>query len=176
VLAAKKQRSAVTRSRYCFSGTPTIVLGWLLPLLLVENTKSLLVNCEQFLRLQFSEFEYRYPGAHLIHDNSGGLKYFPYGEYNIKDIPTVPYSPNLNPYAERFARSLRQECLDHFIIFNATQLRRIVKEYIGYYNNYRPHQGLCGIPNAPPEQPKTGEIKQKPPLFGLHNHYYRETA
>jgi hypothetical protein len=57
-----------------------------------------------------------------------------------------------------------------------TQLRRIVKEYIGYYNNYRPLQGLGGIPNAPPEQPPTGEVKQKPLLFGLHNHYYREVA
>ncbi|MDR1388941.1 MAG: integrase core domain-containing protein, partial [Treponema sp.] len=130
----------------------------------------------QFLRLQLSEFDYCYPNSYLIHDNSGELKWFPYNWYSIKDIPTVPYSPNLNAYAERFVRSLRQECLDHFIIFTWTQLRRIVKEYIGYYNNYRPHQGLGGIPNAPPEQPATGEIKQKPLLFGLHNHYYREAA
>jgi transposase InsO family protein len=96
------------------------------------------------LRLQFSEFNYRYPNSHLIHDNSGELKWFPYSRYGINDIPTVPYSPNLNAYAERFVRSLRQECLDHFIIFTWTQLRRIVKEYIGYYNDYRPHQGLGG--------------------------------
>jgi transposase InsO family protein len=83
----------------------------------------------------------------------------------------VPYSPNLNAYAERFARSLRQECLDHFIIFTWVQLHRIVKEYIGYYNHYRPHLGLGDIPNAPPKQPQTGAIKQKPVLFGLHNHY-----
>jgi hypothetical protein len=36
-----------------------------------------------------------------------------------------------------------------------------------------PHQGLHGIPNAPLEQPETGEIKKKPLVFGLHNHYYR---
>ncbi|MDR1389042.1 MAG: integrase core domain-containing protein, partial [Treponema sp.] len=130
----------------------------------------------QFLRLQLSEFDYCYPNSHLIHDNSGELKWFPYNWYSIKDIPTVPYSPNLNAYAERFVRSLRQECLDHFIIFTWTQLRRIIKEYIGYYNNYRPHQGLGGIPNTPPDQPATGAIKQKPLLFGLHNHYYREAA
>jgi hypothetical protein len=39
-----------------------------------------------------------------------------------------------------------------------------------------PHQGLHGIPNAPPEQPETGEIMKKPMVFGLHNHYYREAA
>jgi hypothetical protein len=75
-----------------------------------------------------------------------------------------------------FIRSIRQECLDHFIIFTQTQLRRVVGSYIDYYNNYRPHQGLCGIPNAPPKQPETGEIRKKPLVFSLHNHYYQEAA
>ena len=49
--------------------------------------------------------------------------------------------------------------------------------YIKYYNSFRPHQGLKGIPNAPPEEgSKTGAIRQTPLLFGLHNHYYRETG
>jgi transposase InsO family protein len=84
----------------------------------------------------------------------------------------------MNAFAERFVRSIREECLDYFIVFTYNQLHRIVKSYIDYYNNYRPHQGLKGIPNAPPEQeyPKTGKIKKKPLLFGLHNHYYREAA
>jgi transposase InsO family protein len=128
------------------------------------------------LRRQFFEFEYRYPGSYLIHDNSGELKWFPYSQYNIKDVRITPYSPNMNAYAERFVRSLRRECLDHFVIFTETQLRRVVKSYVDYYNNYRPHQGLRGIPNAPPEQPQTGEIKRTPLVFGLHSHYYREVA
>jgi hypothetical protein len=67
--------------------------------------------------------------------------------------------------------------LDWFIIFTERQLRRIIKSYVDYYNNYRPHQGLKGIPNGLPEQlSKTGAIRQKPMLFGLHNHYYREAA
>jgi transposase InsO family protein len=131
----------------------------------------------QFLRNQFSEFEYEYPEAMLIHDNSGELRWFPYERYHIKDVRIVPYSPDMNAYAERFVRSIRQECLDYFIIFSQGQLRRIIKSYIDYYNNYRPHQGLKGIPNGPPEQgSKTGRIKQKRLLFGLHNHYYREAA
>jgi transposase InsO family protein len=83
----------------------------------------------------------------------------------------------MNAYAERFVRSIRHECLDHFVIFTHGQLRRLVNGYIEYYNNYRPHQGLKGIPSGPPEQgPKTGAIKQMPLLFGLHNHYYREAV
>jgi transposase InsO family protein len=82
----------------------------------------------------------------------------------------------MNAYAERFVRSLRQECLDHFVIFTETQLRNVLKSYIDYYNNYRPHQGLHGIPNALPVQAGTGEIRKKPLVFGLHNHYYREAV
>jgi len=131
----------------------------------------------QFLRNQFSVFEYEHSGSILIHDNSGELKWFPYSQYNFKGIAIVPYSPNMNAYAERFVRSMRNECLDYFIIFTYGQLHRIVKNYIGYYNNYRPHQGLKGIPNGSPETLSTdGKIKQKPLLFGLHNHYYREAA
>ena len=130
-----------------------------------------------FLRNQFSVFAGEYPGSTLIHDNSGELKWFPYDQYHIKGIATVPYSPNMNAYAERFVRSIRQECLDYFIIFTYGQVHRIIKSYIDYYNNYRPHQDIKGIPNGPPKECcKTGPIKQKPLLFGLHNHYYREAA
>jgi len=130
-----------------------------------------------FLRNQLSAFEYEHPGATLIHDNSGELRCFPYEQYNFKDVSIVPYSPNMNAYAERFVRSVRRECLDHFVIFTHGQLDRIMQGYIKYYNSYRPRQGLKGIPNAPPgEVPKAGAIRQTPLLFGLHNHYYRETA
>jgi transposase InsO family protein len=130
-----------------------------------------------FLRNQFSVFEYEHPEATLIHDNSSELKWFPYSQYNIKHITTVPYSPNMNAYAERFIRSFRQECLNFFIIFTYNQLYRIIKSYVDYYNNYRPHQGINGIPNGLLKECfSTGAIKQKPLVFGLHNHYYRQAA
>jgi hypothetical protein len=132
---------------------------------------------KRFLKNCFLDFEEEYPGATLIHDNSSELKWFPYEWYNIKGVSTLPYSPNMNAYAERFVRSVRQECLDHLIIFTDWQLRNVIREYIKYYNNYRPHQGLKGIPKGlPAECSKTGEIKKKELLYGLHHHYYRETA
>jgi transposase InsO family protein len=131
----------------------------------------------QFLRNQFSDFEQEHPGSYLIHDNSGELRHFPYSQYNFKDVAIVPYSPNMNAYAERFVRSIRQECLNHFIVFTYRQLHRLVRAYVGYYNNYRPHQGLKGIPKGSQELvQKTGQIRRKPLLFGLHSHYYREAA
>jgi transposase InsO family protein len=130
-----------------------------------------------FLRNQFSVFEHEHPNSTLIHDNSSELKWFPYSQYNFKHIATIPYSPNMNAYAERFIRSVRQECLNFFIIFSYNQLFKIIKGYIGYYNNYRPHQGLDGIPyGLPKECSTTGAIRQKPLVFGLYNHYYRQAA
>ena len=116
--------------------------------------------CRLFLRNQFIEFGYTHPGATLIHDNSNELRWFPYEQFNIKGVGIVPYSPDMNAYAERFVRSIRQECLDYFIIITYGQLHRIVKSYIGYYNNYRPHQGLKGIPNGQSEQPSTGVLSR----------------
>jgi transposase InsO family protein len=129
-----------------------------------------------FLRNQLSYFSDQHPDSYLIHDNSGELKWFPYNQYDIKDVGIVPYSPNMNAYAERFVRSIRKECLDYFIIFTYGQLHRVVTSYIDYYNNYRPHQGIRGIPNGPPETGGAGPVRKRPLLFGLHNHYYREAA
>ncbi len=140
----------------------------------------------RFLRSQFSYFEELYPNSYLIHDNSGELKYFPYQEYEINGVATTPYSPNLNAYvgcipsnktgfcdqAERFIRSIRQECLDWFIIFSEKQLRNILRNYMEYYNKYRPHQSLKSIPEGKPPD-VSGKIKKMPILYGLHNHYYR---
>jgi putative transposase len=78
----------------------------------------------------------------------------------------------LNAYAERFIRSVRQECLDWFVIFSERQLRNILKFYMEYYNQYRPHQGLNSIPEGRPPD-ISGKIKKKSILYGLHNHYYR---
>ena len=99
------------------------------------------------------------------------MKYFPYEEYEINGVVTTPYSPNMNVYAERFIRSVRQECLDWFVIFSEKQLRNILKSYVEYYNQFRPHQGLNAIPEGRPPD-ISGKIKRMLMLFGLHNHYY----
>ncbi len=129
----------------------------------------------RFIRSQISYFEELYPDSYLIHDNSGELKYFPYNEYDIKSVATTPYSPNMNAYAERFIRSIRQECLDWFIIFSEKKLRNIIKKYMEYYNKYRPHQGINSMPEDKLPD-KYGKIRKMPILFGLHHHYYRKTS
>lgn len=146
----------------------------------------------KFLRNQLLGFMFNREDkeTYLIHDNSGELKWMDYESVGIKGVSITPYSPKagrklafcspmrpgMNAYAERFVKSIRRECLDHFIVMNRRQLRNLVKSYMNYYNHMRPHQGLdgkipdCNITHA------CGEIKKVPVLFGLHHHYYRKAS
>ena len=60
----------------------------------------------------------------------------------LKEIVTAPQSPWQNPYAERVIGSIRRECLDHLIVLCENHLGRILKEYVHYYNESRPHLSL----------------------------------
>ena len=55
----------------------------------------------------------------------------------IQEVVTAAHSPWHNPYAERLIGSIRRECLDHLIVLNEEQLRRILRGYFGYYNGVR---------------------------------------
>lgn len=68
-----------------------------------------------------------------------------------------------NAICERFIGSVRRECLDYLLIFNEAHLRRVMKEYVAYFNNERPHQGigqrLPASPNtAAPPSGETGVV------------------
>ena len=80
-------------------------------------------------------------------------------------------------YAERWVRTVREECLDHLLIFSERQLRHVLTEYAAYYNHARPHQGLqqqAPIPFSP--SLPHGVIHRRDVLDGLIHDYYREAA
>ncbi len=52
-----------------------------------------------------------------------------------------PRSPNLNVFAERWARSVKQECLSRLILFGESSLRRALADFIEHYHSERNHQG-----------------------------------
>ena len=51
-------------------------------------------------------------------------------------------APNCNAFAERFVRSIKEECLDRMILFGEASLRRVLREYDSHYHTERNHQGL----------------------------------
>ncbi len=81
----------------------------------------------------------------------------------------------MNAYVERLNGSIRREALDHFLLFSEKQVRKIVKEYVEYYNHQRPHQGINGTPDGEINK-AIGNIKKERILGGLYHHYYRSSA
>ena len=94
-----------------------------------------------------------------------------------KVIRLPPMSPNLNAYAERFVRSIKDECLDRMILVGQGSLRRAVAQYVTHYHAERNHQGLENrliLPAA--TQVKDGAVLRNARLGGTLNFYYRKAA
>lgn len=70
----------------------------------------------------------------------------------IKTIKTSVASPNLNPFAERFVRSIKSECLNKMLIFGERHLRYVIENYVDHYHTERPHQGVGNNIIEPPPQ------------------------
>jgi len=89
----------------------------------------------------------------------------------IKKLP--PFTPQMNARMENFIRAIKTECLDKMIITSETQLRLVVKEYLEYWNHYRPHSGLGGAMVKPYPQDDDGEVVETSFLGGLLHGYRR---
>ena len=64
------------------------------------------------------------------------------GEAGTRVVQTPYQAPNANAYAERFVRSIKQECLNRVIPFGERHLRRTIAEYVEHYHRERNNQGL----------------------------------
>jgi hypothetical protein len=93
------------------------------------------------------------------------------------DVIQTPFrAPNANAFAERWIRSVRQECLDKLIIINQVHLRRVMHEYVDYYNTARPHQGIQQQSPIPFKPQSKGRICCRDILGGIIHDYYRDVA
>jgi transposase InsO family protein len=91
----------------------------------------------------------------------------------IRDRPSAARSPWQNGHVERLIGSIRQECMDHTLVFSEAHLRRILGSYAAYYNRVSTHLALGK--NAPVARTvqRIGEIDALPLLGGLHHQYVR---
>ncbi len=74
----------------------------------------------------------------------------------VRIVWTPVHAPNANAYAERFVRSIREECLDRLIWFGEHRLRRAVDEFVAHYHKERHHQGLGNALIVPEVDPSRG--------------------
>jgi len=61
----------------------------------------------------------------------------------IQTIQTPIQAPNANAFAERWVRTVRQECLDWMLIWGRRHLEGVLDEYVRHYNEERPHRSLA---------------------------------
>jgi hypothetical protein len=96
----------------------------------------------------------------------------------IKVIHTPVQAPQANAYAERFVRTVRNECLDWLLIIGRRHLEHVLRTYIQHYNHERPHRALALQPPQPraPELPQHGHVHRRDRLGGLVREYYRAAA
>src|SRR5262249_10832033 len=91
----------------------------------------------------------------------------------ITQIRTPFRTPQANSIAERWVRSVRQECLDYTLIFSERHLRRLLAEYITYFNQWRPHRSIGQrAPCAPVHRKldhQSTRVVAEPVLGGLHH-------
>ncbi len=95
----------------------------------------------------------------------------------IDVIPTPVRAPNANAFMERWIRSVREECLDKVLILNQAHLRRVMRDYVEFFNTARPHQGLDQqIPIPQIDCQGNGSVHYRNVLGGIIHDYYRDAA
>src|SRR4051794_10705194 len=93
----------------------------------------------------------------------------------VAAVKLPPQSPNLNAYAERFVRSIKESCLERLVFFGENSLRTAVREFVAHYLRERHHQGLGNrlvIPEIG-EMGSKGAIRCRERLGGMLNYYHR---
>jgi putative transposase len=121
-------------------------------------------------------------GQYLIHDRDG--KYCPAFQQlidaaGVERVPLPPRSPNLNAYAERWVRSIKEECLAQIILFGGRALSHTLKQYEAHYHAERPHQGKGNVllfPAVSQGPARGGPIQCRERLGGLLKYYERKAA
>ncbi len=100
------------------------------------------------------------------------------GDAGVESAQCPAKAPNCNAYAERFVRSIKEECLSRMTFFGEKSLRRAITEYAVHYHSERNHQGLGNERIEPEPKPHrvTGSIRCRSRLGGLLRFYHRQVA
>src|SRR6266481_3825506 len=98
----------------------------------------------------------------------------------VESVKLPPRSPNLNAFAERWVRSVKEECLSKLILFGEASLRRALTQFQEHYHTERNHQGkgnvllFPGAEELPRSRAASLECRER--LGGLLKYYHRQAA
>jgi transposase InsO family protein len=132
--------------------------------------------------LTMEEWGFLSPGQYLIHDRD--TKFCAAFQQIIDDagierVVLPPRSPNLNAYAERWVRSVKEECLSRLILFGEASFRHVLTQYVEHFHHERNHQGKDNVllfPIISQDTARQGPMQCRERLGGLLKYYTREAA
>jgi putative transposase len=118
----------------------------------------------------------------LLHDRDAKFS-GPFDELiraeGVRVIKSPVRAPRANAIAERWVRTVRNECLDHVLVFGRRHLEQILRGYVAHFNAERPHRSLALAAPAGPT-PSRGsppaEIARRDVVGGLIHEYYAAAA
>jgi len=118
----------------------------------------------------------------LLHDRDAKLS-GPFDEIirseGVRVIKTPIRAPRANVVAERWVRTVRNECLDHLLVFGRRHLEQVLRGYLAHFNAERPHRSLELVPPAGSPRSRcspTADIRRRDVLGGLIHEYYAAAA
>ena len=128
------------------------------------------------------EWGFLAPGQYLIHDRD--TKFCAAFQHlidaaGVERVVLPPRSPNLNAFAERWVRSVKEECLSRLILFGEASLRHALIQYVAHFHHERNHQGKGNtllFPTVSPDAERAGPIQCHERLGGLLKYYTCEAA
>ena len=133
--------------------------------------------------LTMEEWGFLPSGRYLIHDRDtkfcAAFQHI-IDEAGVERVVLPPRSPNLNAYAERWVRSVKDEALSRLILFGEGSLRHVLHEYVAHYHHESNHQGKGNVLLFPLSSPAhtapQGPMQCRERLAGLLKYYEREAA
>ncbi len=188
----RNHASAIIGCDFCIAVTATFRLFYVLVIIEHGSRRLLHCNVTEYPTAEWTLQQLReaipcdHPSRFLIHDRDNIFsKELDRSITRLGiDVIETPYrNPRANSICERAIGSMRRECLDYMIPMNKTHLRRIVKEWVAYYNRSRPHAALGpSVPDPPPGVPvsigherhrisERLKVISRPILGGLHHEY-----
>ena len=96
----------------------------------------------------------------------------------VEPMRCPPRAPRCNAFAERFVRSIKEECLERMIFFGEQSLRRALREYETHYLKERNHQCVDNRLLEPTNVVtfSTAPVQRRERLGGMLSYYHREAA